>query len=529
MSGINKPFPVDSNLLGGVVGPIFNPSQHPPNCFTQGIVKKDGTLDPSVPSQVVKFEQARDADAEFSVFALHGNFSAVSGVMSSHAHPATALSATVSSEGHISKAVFGTIEPVTKSNIRIHALAGIHATFGMLSKKEPARWGCTKVHIADTYWLPWIGCMKVSDILNDSLSPTPDASESRPFFCCDFENDQTFVQFRTYSREIFSGDRFSTNMTFGCTTQIVLMPNGTITQRNVQGGGSGQPSVEAVARGKKMLLECNQLLQSKMAAIQWLEHCTVDRQTIFACMDGFQRAMQPRPGPSIFGVGLMPAMRQTVFERLLHDPSPVSRPSVISRFVKPCKCTPTHKDPLCANPFCRFKLPSSTPSILAQLVNREPVLARFETAAAEANAKAAAAEAEAQAKAAAAEAAAQAKAAAAEAKAAAAEAKAKAKAEAVSERGTRRASAASVAAPVAAPVVAASKRSKRASDAVEMPANARASVRSSRASAAPVAAPVAVASERRKRASSEALETPASRKRKTSGGSKSKSKRRFHK
>ena len=158
MSGINTPFPVDSIVLGEVVGPIFAPSPLPPNCFAQGILTKHGHLDPSVPAHVVKIEAgageasaasaAGTAGASLRVFALHGNFS-VAGVAALPAYPATALSATFSRDGRVSNAVFGNIDRVDESNIIIHTLHGIRASF------SPANGRCTKVCIDDTYWMPW--------------------------------------------------------------------------------------------------------------------------------------------------------------------------------------------------------------------------------------------------------------------------------------------------------------------------------------------------------------------------------------
>ena len=133
MSGLNTPFPVDSTFLSDVVGPIFNPSLDPPDCFALGLLTELG-LEPSVPSQVIKFEGLHPHAGDLMVFGLHGMISPV-GVMSTAQHPATALSATFSSDGRVSKAVFGTIEPVTKAR-QIHALAGIHASFGTIPLKK---------------------------------------------------------------------------------------------------------------------------------------------------------------------------------------------------------------------------------------------------------------------------------------------------------------------------------------------------------------------------------------------------------
>jgi hypothetical protein len=369
MSGINIPFPIDWAVLGDVVGSLVNPS-YPPDCYAQGLVKDD-TLDPSVPSQVVKFEVR---SAQLKVFALHGKFSASAGVMSSKVHPAIALSATFDDEGRVSKAVFGSIEPITETNVTIHALAGIHATFEMLPEKK-AR--CTKVHITDTYWAPWLfGGTHVTNLL-----------DAKEYFCRDFISDETFVQVIKPPKVI--KDRVVVE---GCTTQLFLMPNGTT---HIKINGRGQPSGEDVARAEQMLMECNALLQSKIGVIKWLEDHRVERHeqpeppvnAVFNWMHGFQSAMlMQMPRPSIFGHALMPGMSRSVLERLMYiDPSGGLSASAgaSNRGIQPCKCNPMRRDPECNNRFCPFK---HSGLILVQPNNKRPLSERFEALTKEANA-----------------------------------------------------------------------------------------------------------------------------------------------
>lgn len=383
MSGINTPFPVDSKVLGkNVVGPIFNPSSHPANCFAQGVVKKDGTLHPSVTSRVIKFEGLDSgAGSPLSIFGLQGQISASAGVMSSKSSPATALAATFTSDGHVSRAVFGTIEPVTQHNIRIHSVTGIHASFGPDSAS--AKWRCTKVVIGNTFWAPWVGCTKVTDVVDSSKR-----IKEEPFFCHDFTTDETYVQIEKFDERI-SINQWVDETVPGYIYKITLRPDGTIDSRNIS--GTGTPSVVAVARAETMLRECNALLQSKMDAIKWLEDARVERhenperqvEYVFFWMHKFQESLQmPTQRPHIFGNSLMPGMSALTLKKLMHNPANARAG------IYPCKCTPMNRDPMCNNDLCRFKY---SRLLLTQANDKKPVLDRFEAAAQAAQAAAQAA------------------------------------------------------------------------------------------------------------------------------------------
>jgi hypothetical protein len=370
MSGINTPFQVDEHVLG-IVGPIFNPSVTPPDVFAQGLLTQSLNLDPSVPSQVVKLQSS---DAELSAFALHGNISHRSGVMSSPNHPATALSVTFSSDGRVSNAVFGTIKPVTADHQQIHATHGFHASFGTIPAKqaqkvvvEKERWGCTKVVIGDTRWSPWISCTKVTDVEADAIR------NEQPFFCHDFVSDEIFLQLTKHTIPIGHGFEHLYDEGYGC--KLILRPDGEITQRRVS--GSGNPSVDAVERGKQILLKCNALLQSKMTTIQWLEQQRLARpqvNDVFGWMNGFI-ASHPRQSLFFGARQMTPSMQTSIWSQLLINPMAHVKSN---KAVNPCKCTPMQHDPACINEFCKFKLAHAHPSILSQDVAKQAVSQRLD-------------------------------------------------------------------------------------------------------------------------------------------------------
>lgn len=399
MSGINAPFVVDNDVLGSVVGPIFNPSVTTPDVFAQGLLTQSLNLDPSVPSQVVKLQSS---DAELSAFALHGNISHRSGVMSSPNHPATALSVTFSSDGRVSNAVFGTIKTVTADHQQIHATHGFHASFGIIPARkmrnqpdqpdQAERWGCTKVVIGDTRWTPWISCTKVTDVEADAMR------NEQPFFCHDFVTDERFVQFTKHTIPIGTG--FQNLYDEGYVCKLILRPDGEIRQLRVS--GSGNPSSAAVERGKQILLECNAVLKSKMTTIQWLEHHRLAPQVndVFGWMNGFIASHQRQSMQSLFfgARPMTPSMQTSIWSQLLSNPMAHVKSN---KAVNPCKCTPMKHDPACINEFCKFKLAHAHPSILSQDGLKQMVLQRLdEKARARAAAAAAAAKAEADAKAA---------------------------------------------------------------------------------------------------------------------------------
>ena len=381
MSGINTPFPVDSVVLGKVVSFILHPSDHPPDCFAQGLLKADGTLDPSVPSQVVKFVGL--GSAQLKVIALHGNFSR-GGVMSSPVHPAVALSATFN-EGRVSNAVFGTIKPVNNDNKYIRALAGIHATFGLfpeaqlLHQPKQARWGCTEVVIGRTGWSTGWGGSKTASV-------EPLFHESSRFFRHDFTTNETYVEFmatanvphRCPSGRFGSTDEFDPGVSSSF-YKTTITPDGTISVNHVF-GPVVKPSETELNQAEKMFRECHALLQSNIGVIKWLEDHHVqpahEVKAVFNWMNGFQSAIMPRP--SIFGPALMPGMIGTVWKRLMQiDPNGLSAAAAASnRVIQPCACTPTRKNPMCNNRFCPFK---HSGLILAQSAHKQPVSSRFET------------------------------------------------------------------------------------------------------------------------------------------------------
>ena len=377
MSGIDTPFPVDLAVLGKVVGPELNPSVHPPDCFAQGLVKADGTLEPSVPSTVVKFEGL--CSAQLKVIALHGKFSRV-GVMSSKVHPAVALSATFN-EGRVSNAVFGTIEPVTMADKNIPALAGIHATFGMFPESQllhqpiQAHCRCTEVVIGHTHWSP--RCM-------GGGKPTTATVVSPTFFRHDFTTNETFVQFMATANAPFRVCGRFGSMDDACVFvppiyRITITPTHGPIIMNVN-GSDVTPSSEELKQAAERFMECHALLQSKIGVIKWLEDHSVaparEVNAVFNWMNGFRSAIMPRP--SIFGPALMPGMRGTVWKRLMQiDPNGLSAAAAASnRVIQPCECTPTRKNPMCNNRFCPFK---HSGLILLQPLHKQPASSRFET------------------------------------------------------------------------------------------------------------------------------------------------------
>ena len=377
MSGINAPFPVDTHVLGSVVGPIFSPSVTPPDVFAQGLLTQSRNLDPSVPSQVVKLQSS--AAGELSVFALHGNIAHRIGVMSSANHPATALSATFSSDGRVSNAVFGTIKPVNADHQQIHATHGFHALFGTIPAKkarnfvQAERWGCTKVVIGETHWAPWISCTKVTNVEHDASS-----QNEKPYFCHDFVTDESFVQFTKFT-DLIGNDGFGyvNQLDEGYVCKLILRPHGGITQYRVS--GFGNPSDNVVERGKQILLECNAVLQSKMTTIKWLEHHRLARpqvNDVFGWMNGFI-ASHPRQSLFFGARQMTPSMQTSIWSQLLIDPR-VAHAAKSNLAVKPCKCTPMQRDPACINEFCNFKLAHAHPSILSQDVAKQAVSQRLD-------------------------------------------------------------------------------------------------------------------------------------------------------
>ena len=401
MSGINTPFPVDSIVLGEVVSHIFNPSPLPPNCFAQGILTKHGHLDPIVPAHVVKIEAgageasaasaAGTAGASLRVFALHGNFS-VAGVAALPAYPATALSATFSRDGRVSNAVFGNIDRVDESNVIIHTLHGIRASF------SPANGRCTKVCIDDTYWMPWTP-HDCTTIKTDIQKP-----DETPSFHHDFTTGETYVSVRKFGKIcVHSGARFEQMVEHpdpGFTYKIVLksnkemvvkMPNAgayshMTTVSTVSSIPTDSPSEAGIARGKQFLLKCDEILQSKMKAIKWLEtHHRIDEPSlvnIFGWMNGFIAA-QPRPhiqhslslSTNFLTSPSAPAVSSSVWSGLMYDSRVPNSKS--GRLVRPCKCTPTEKDPQCRNEFCNSKL-AIDHSIILQDGLKQAILQRFD-------------------------------------------------------------------------------------------------------------------------------------------------------
>jgi hypothetical protein len=354
-------FPVDSAVLG-VVGSEFNPSVTPPDCFAQGLLKADGTLDPSVPSQVVKFSNL--GSPQLKVVALHGRISRY-GVMSSKVNPAVALSATFNG-GHVSNAVFGTIEPVTKKDKTICAWPGIHATFGMFPEaqllhqpeQEHARWRCTEVVIGDTHWSP--SCIGRSE-------PTTATMTSSTFFRHNFTTNETFVEFIATDNDPCRG-RGGGGGRFGdicdipgyvapSVHRITITPDRGTISVNVN-RSKIMPSVKEVKEAEEMFMECGALLQSKFGVIEWLEdHCVEparDVNAVFKWMNGFQSAIIPIPRGHH---ALMPGMTRKVWERLMYiDPSGLSASAAASnRVIQPCECNPMRRDPECNDMGCLFK------------------------------------------------------------------------------------------------------------------------------------------------------------------------------
>ena len=369
-------FPVDSEVLGKVVAPVFFPSVNPPDCFAQGLLKADGTLDPSVPSTVVKFINL--GSPQFRVFALHGKFSR-HGVMSSEVHPAVLLWATFNGE-HISDARFGTIEPINKANKYAHIPLEIHATFGMsthgqsrrythpsrlLHQPDQARWRCTEVVISDPTF-------------------------SSPFFRYDCTTEETFVEFIAIDANADApfggpggggGGRFDEYVP--PSHRITITPDRGTISMNVS-GSKIMPSVNEVKQAEEMFMKCDALLQSKFGVIEWLEDHRVERReqpeppvnAVFNWMNGFRSAIIPRP--SIFGPALMPGMTGILWKKLMQiDPTGLSAHAAASnRVIQPCECTPTRKNPMCNNRFCPFK---HSGLILLQPLHKQQVSDRFET------------------------------------------------------------------------------------------------------------------------------------------------------
>ena len=526
MSVINIPFPVDSIVLGeNVVGPMFNPSSLVPNCFAQGILTKDGHLDPMVPAQVVKIE----AGASLRVFALHGNFS-VAGVVGLPAYPATALSATFSSDGRVSNAVFGNIEGINTTNQTIHALHGIRASF--LNGK------CTNVRIDDTHWMPWTP--------NDCTTILPDRQkpDETPSFHHDIGGN-SYVRIRKFGKECHGHGSMGDHPDPGFIYKIILTSTKDMKDMIVQmpTGCDGKPSDAAVAQGKKFLLECDKILQSKMKAIQLLEtHVQPSSlDNIFAWLNAFIQA-QPRPQiqtmhslssnfarPTSLSIAGAPALAASAWGQLLHD-APYSPSDTL---VRPCKCTPIEKDKQCKNEFCKFKL-ATDHSILLQYPLKQAILQRFDAN----RAKKERAEAEAVAKASQdAQAADNDRAAAAAKKLAKAAEKlttqkeaAARRQEAMAKRATERntvsaaAAAAAAAASKGKPAAAASKGKPAAA------ASAKSAAAASAKSAAAASAKPAAAASAKSAASASAKPVKSSiTKKRKEGGSKSKSKRRLRK
>lgn len=382
MSGINTPFPVDSEVLG-LIGPIFGAFRCQ-DCFAQGIVKKDGTLDPSVTSLVVKFKDiALDSDKPLDVFSLQGRVSASAGVMSSKSSPATALAATFTSDGHVSSAVFGTIEPVTHTHKSIHALAGIHASFGPASASASAKtWRCTKVEIMDTRWTPQLF----------KYTTREDRANDEPFFCHDFTTGETYVKFQKKITKHWDSEKGYVHYVH----RMTLMPDGMIVTHNTTGV---MPSDVVVAQAEKMLRECNALLQSKIELIKWLEVARVERHkqrdkqvnAVFSWMHEFHKRQIQIPIlmqrssilrarsliPDILAAGhsRSPAMSRFLLERAIYDPVNLYDPSnPMSRFIQPCKCTPMHHDPACKSDSCIFK---NSSLLLTQEKYRQPIISRI--------------------------------------------------------------------------------------------------------------------------------------------------------
>lgn len=366
-------FPVYSAVLG-VVGSEFNPSVAPPDCFAQGLLKADGTLDPSVPSQVVKFSNL--GSPQLKVVALHGRFSR-SGVMSSEVHPAVALSATFNG-GHVSNAVFGTIEPVNKDYKTIRARLGIHATFGMFSeaqllhqpKQKQARW-CTEVVIGDTYWSP----------RSIGSNPTTATRTSSTFFRHNCTTNETFVEFIATENVPFRGliGRFGDPCDYHeppSVHRITITPDRGTISVNVN-RSKFMPSVKEVKKAEEMFMECDALLRSKFGVIEWLEdHCVEparDVNSVFKWMNGFQSAIMQRGQQA-----LMPGMTRKVWERLMYiDPSGLSASAAASnRVIKPCGCNPMRRDPECNDMGCLFQhLPSMR--MLEQPAHKQQMHDRF--------------------------------------------------------------------------------------------------------------------------------------------------------
>lgn len=384
-------FPVDSAVLG-VVGSEFNPSVTPPDCFAQGLLKADGTLDPSVPSQVVKFSNLDSP--QLKVVALHGRISRY-GVMSSKVNPAVALSATFNG-GHVSNAVFGTIEPVTKKDKTICAWPGIHATFGMSThgqstryappsrllhqpEQEQARWRCTEVVIGNTRWSP--------SYIWGSEPATATVSRST-FFRYDCRTEETFVEFIATDNDPCRG-RGGGGGRFGdisdipeCVPpsvhRITITPDRGTISVNVN-RSKIMPSVKEVKEAEEMFMECDALLQSKFGVIEWLEdHCVEparDVNAVFKWMNGFQSAIMPIPRGHH---ALMPGMTRKVWERLMYiDPRGLSASAAASNCViQPCKCNPMRRDPECNNMGCLFQH-SPSMRMLEQPAHKQQMHDRF--------------------------------------------------------------------------------------------------------------------------------------------------------
>jgi len=372
-------FPVDSAVLG-VVGSEFNPSVTPPNCFAQGLLKADGTLDPSVPSQVVKFSNLDSP--QLKVVALHGRISRY-GVMSSKVNPAVALSATFNG-GHVSNAVFGTIEPVTTKDKTICAWPGIHATFGMFPEaqllhqpeQEQARWRCTEVVIGNTRWSP--------SYIWGSEPATATVSRST-FFRYNFTTNETFVEFIATDNDPFRGlsGRFGGpgdyhEVVAPSVHRITITPDrGTISMHVA--GSVITPSIKEVKQAEEMFMECDALLQSKFGVIEWLEdHCVEparDVNAVFKWMNGFQSSIMPIPRGHH---ALMPGMTRKVWERLMYiDPSGLSASAAASNCViQPCKCNPMRRDPECKDMGCLFQH-SPSMRMLEQPAHKQQMHDRF--------------------------------------------------------------------------------------------------------------------------------------------------------
>jgi hypothetical protein len=310
---------VNEEALGDVFGNVFfsafyDDDESPPPCLARGgLVNDEGKLIPTRETQVVKIE---DSPPSKKVFAVLGDFL---NIMPDGLVPRpNALSATFSNNV-LSCVVFGPIERVNPriydnekriyaTNASVFSSHGIHAFFGNMgtSSLEPnppaqqERWGCTKVYIRDTIWTPADSPTTVTR--PEDYTPFNDSNpgvstESKPFFCCDFVTGTRYVQFWTYSK----GERSSPSNS-GSVTQLTLKSDGTI-EENTNGFNitdePSKPSKEAVERGREMLLRCNEILETNMDAIQWLETqkevATSEAEAMFDWLDQIRQNIEPKP------------------------------------------------------------------------------------------------------------------------------------------------------------------------------------------------------------------------------------------